>query len=73
MGAAACREMATPKKGDRNQGIDATRRDAARQHFAMCAISGVNPRISDTFLQSMTSSPLCIYPYIPTAEVGATV
>lgn len=63
LGAAACGGMAAPKKGDRNQGIDATHTDAARQHFAMCTISGVNPRISDTFHRSTTSSPVCRYPY----------
>lgn len=63
LGAAACGGTAIPKKGDRNQSIDATHGDAARQHFAMCTVSGVNPRISDTFHQSTTSSPVCRYPY----------
>lgn len=51
-------ERVTLKKGGRNQVIDTTPTDSAGQHFVMCSVSELNPKMSDASHQNMTFRPI---------------
>ena len=72
LGAGIRGERVTPKKRGGNQVIDATPTDSAGQHFIICSVWGLNPKMSDISHQNMTVRPIYMYPYTSLGGVVAT-
>lgn len=71
LGAGVRGERVTPKKGGGNQAMDAIRTGSAGQHFVICRVLGLSPKMSDTSHQNMAVRPIYVYPDTSTGGVGA--